>query len=69
MNLRNRVAKLERFVRLPLTDRPVKDLTDAELNALIDAHSPPGNKPAAEWTAQELRAEIERVRADLKAGG
>jgi hypothetical protein len=48
---------------------PLKEPSDAELDALIDAHSPPGSKPSAEWTAEELQDQIEILEGELKARG
>jgi hypothetical protein len=64
MSLRTRLDRLESqwFARWK---RSLEQLSDEELDALIDLHTPPGTKPAREWTPEELQREIDRARKGL----
>jgi hypothetical protein len=65
LTIKRRLAKLEGLAPAFVGGRRIESLSDDELNAMIDARKPPGNKPAAEWTAEEIRAEIERVWTEI----
>ena len=56
MNIANRLKRLEQLSPRATPGRPVEELSDAELEAIIDVGAPRGSKPAWKMTDAELEA-------------